>query len=126
MPAAKKKILVVSFDQQLADVRKTVLDEAGFQVLSAADLRAVRKACIEQSPDLVMIGYSLPPAEKRRVWVEVRDLCNCPVLELHQGGAPTLMPPAYFHQAEQPGDFLERVKAILNGTPRRKLSSSRS
>jgi DNA-binding response OmpR family regulator len=79
----QKKILVVSEDLHLADVRKDILEEAGFEVLSAHNFKEVQDAC-KKKPDLVMIGYSLRPAEKRRVWYEVREQCNMPVLELHE------------------------------------------
>jgi DNA-binding response OmpR family regulator len=62
---AKHKILVVSHDPHLADVRKVLLEAAGFQVFSASNLKAVQEGC-QKDPHLVMIGYSLPPAEKRR------------------------------------------------------------
>jgi DNA-binding response OmpR family regulator len=71
----QKKILVVSEDLHLADVRKDILEEAGFEVLSAHNFKEVQDAC-KKKPDLVMIGYSLRPAEKRRVWYEVREHCT--------------------------------------------------
>jgi len=113
MQAKRKKILVVSRDPRLADVRKKVLESAGFEVLEASDPIAVRKACLEAKPHLVMIGYSLPPADKRRVWVEAREYCKTPILELHVAEGPTLMPPAYFHEAQTADDFLITVQTIV-------------
>jgi DNA-binding response OmpR family regulator len=107
------KILVVSHDPSAADVRKSVLEANGFQVLAASDLLAVRKHCVESHPDLVMIGYSLPASEKRRVWLEVTERCKTPVLELHLDGAPSLMEPTYVHASKSADDFLETVKSIL-------------
>jgi DNA-binding response OmpR family regulator len=113
----QQKILVVSHDPHLADVRKDILELAGFEVLAAHNFKDVQEAC-KKKPDLVMIGYSLPPAEKRRVWVEVRENCNAPVLELHETQGPSLMADAFmadafFHQAAAPDDFLSAVKRIL-------------
>jgi DNA-binding response OmpR family regulator len=113
MKSQRKKIVVVSRDAKLAQLRKTVLETAGFEVLPAKDPETVRKACIEQKPHLVMVGYSVLPAQKRRVWVEVREHCKTPVLELHKGEKPTLISPAYFHQAVSPDDFLIRVQELV-------------
>ena len=110
---AQQKILVVSHDPHLADVRKHILEKAGFEVLAAHNFKDVQDAC-KKNPDLVMIGYSLPPAEKRRVWAEVREKCNIPILELHETSEPSLMENAFFHQAAAPDDFLSAVKRILN------------
>ena len=74
---SQHRILVASHDPHLADVRKGLLEAAGFQVFSASNLKAVQEAC-QKRPQLVMIGYSLPAAEKRRVWTEVRQLCGGP------------------------------------------------
>jgi DNA-binding response OmpR family regulator len=110
---ARRKIMVVSHDPHLADVRKDILEKAGFEVLSAHNFKDVQDAC-EKNPDLVMIGYSLPPAEKRRVWAEIREKCNVPILELHETQEPSLIADTFFHQATAPDDFLSAVKRILN------------
>lgn len=60
-----------------------------------------------------MIGYSVPPAQKRRVWDEARHFRKVPILELHRGHSPELMPPAYFHQSEAPDDFPRAVMRIV-------------
>lgn len=113
MKSQPKKILVVSRDPELADLRRRVLESAGFEVLPASDPETVRRACIDHKPHLVMVGYSVPPADKRRVWVEAREHCKTPILELHKRGNPTLMPPAYFHQSLSPDDFLVTVQEIV-------------
>jgi hypothetical protein len=65
-----------------------------------------------------MVGYSLPPAEKRRVFVEARQHCKTPVLELYQNGKPELMEDSLMssHLSRVPEDFLEAVDAVLKST----------
>ncbi len=118
----KKTILVVSLDTKLADIRKHVLQDAGFHVVEASHLKAVVTACHTGKIDLVMIGYSLPPAEKRRVWVEVRKHCKVAVLELHQGGKAEMMQEAntFTHRSETPSDFLAAAERILRAPRRRR------
>ncbi|HEY2359751.1 MAG TPA: hypothetical protein VGK36_01445 [Candidatus Angelobacter sp.] len=110
----KDKILVISRDPRLADVRRRVLENAGFKVLAASDSTAIRAECEMHKPRLVMMGYSLPPSEKRRVWAAVKEHCGVPVLELHKESGPELMSPAFFHQALAPDDFLAAVMKILS------------
>jgi DNA-binding response OmpR family regulator len=84
----KQAVLVASFDPNLADVRKHALESAGYLVVPAPDLLAVRSGCELGMIALVVIGYSLPPNEKRRVWNEIRQVCGkaTPILELYSHG----------------------------------------
>ncbi len=109
----KDKILVISRDPGLADVRRKVLEKAGFEVLAARDSSAIEPACTVHKPRLVMMGYSLLPSEKRRVWAAVKEHCDVPVLELHRKKGPELMSPAFFHESMAPDDFLNTVLKIL-------------
>jgi len=104
---------VVSRDPGLADVRRRVLENAGFEVLAASDSTAIPAACAVHKPRLVMLGYSLLPSEKRRVWAAVKQHCDVPVLELHRKKRPELMSPAFFHESAVPDDFLSTVMKIL-------------
>jgi len=113
MRPEKNTILVVSHNPQLADIRKSVLESAGFRVIPVNDDVSVRNFCRKQKPKLVMIGYSVPPAQKRRVWNEARRVCKVPILELHQGKTPELMPPAYFHESETPDDSISSILKIM-------------
>ncbi|PYY12482.1 MAG: hypothetical protein DMG61_16405, partial [Acidobacteria bacterium] len=64
MGLSKGKILVVSRDPRLADTRKTILEAAGFSVVAAMDDSAVEEACSKDGIKLIMLGYSLSPADK--------------------------------------------------------------
>jgi DNA-binding response OmpR family regulator len=112
MTITSQRILVVSHDPHLADVRKALLEAAGFQVLAARNMKEVQEAC-RKGPELVMIGYSVPPAAKRQVWAEVRERCKAPILELHKNEEPSLLADAFFHHVDRPDDFLAAVRRIL-------------
>ena len=115
MASPAPKILVVSHDPVLADIRKAVLERAGFKVIAATSNSEISDICKKKKPRLVIIGYSLTPAAKRRAWDKARKECKVPILELHRGKAPELMPPAFFHESETPDDFLTTVQRILKG-----------
>jgi len=59
MGSDKGKILVVSHDPNLADVRKRILEAAGYSVLEAATDQAIEEACCNDSISLIILGYSL-------------------------------------------------------------------
>jgi DNA-binding response OmpR family regulator len=112
---AQKTILVASHNPKLADVRKDALEKAGYRVIPAANVLDVRNACAGDKIDLAIVGYSIPPAGKRQVWIEVRNHCDIPILELYQSGPPELADESriFTHQAETPTDFVETVRKIL-------------
>jgi len=111
----KDRILVVSHDPGLGDVRRKVLEKAGFEVLAASDSSAIQAACAVHKPRLVMMGYSLLPSEKRRVWAAVKEHCDVPVLELHRKSGPELLSTDFSHESVAPDDFLATVMKILVG-----------
>ena len=126
-PEPKQTILVVSKEPDLADARAHVLEGAGYRVVSAMDLAAFRKACTEMPKiDLLIIGYSLPPSEKRRVFAAAKECGKAPVtLELYKDGRHDLLQSdtLVMHQSETPTDFLEAVNHILR-TNRRDMTQT--
>jgi CheY-like chemotaxis protein len=110
----RDRIVVVSRDPKLADVRKSILERAGFAVIAATDDVGIEEACKSGSVRLIMLGYSLAPADKRRVWAAVKAHCNIPILELHHRADPELVERNVFaHASEQPDDFIDSVRKIL-------------
>ncbi len=113
-----KSVLVASRDPKLADVRKRVLENAGYRVFPASSVREVEKGCKENDIHLVLVGYSVPPSRKRRIFMAARKHCKTPILELFSTGEPELVQQshAYAHHAEVPEDFLEAVYSILKAS----------
>jgi len=115
MDSGKAKILIVSRDPNLADLRKQVLEVAGYSVLEASTEQAVEEACSNDGISLIMLGYSLEPSMKRRVWAASRRYCDVPILELHYGGSPELVERNVFaHESQKADDFLHVVEDLLN------------
>ena len=120
MARSKGKILVVSRNPRLADIRKTVLEAAGFTVIAAmligaTDDSAVEQACRTNGIQLIMLGYSLAPADKRRVWAKSRQYCNVPILELQKGGRlPEFVNRNLFaHESKDAKDFLLALEDVI-------------
>ncbi len=111
-------ILVASRDPVLADVRKKVLEGAGYDVIPAHDSETVGKTCVERNVRLVMLGYSLPPADKRRIWKAAREFCHVPILELYRKGEPEIVDQnVHYHESQTPDDFLDKVKRLTLERP---------
>jgi DNA-binding response OmpR family regulator len=116
----KTKILVASRNLQQADVRKKVLEEAGFAVIAAPDIKTVEQACDKHDVRLALIGYSLPPSEKRRVWDYLRKNCpEVPILQLYsKGQADIVEGNIILHEVVKTGDFLPTVLRLLGSKAR--------
>jgi DNA-binding response OmpR family regulator len=111
----KKTVLVVSRHPHLADVRKKVLEEAGYGVVSISEPESLEEACRNHKISLVLVGYSLTPAEKRRITAEAITFCNCPILELWDREPPRVRIDnrIFDHYSLAPEDFLDTVNGIL-------------
>jgi len=114
----KDTILVASWDPALEAARKRVLESAGYEVLLARGSNGVRNVCKKRRVSLVLIGYSLPPSEKRRVWSEARTVCKTPILQLYRGDKPELLESTalFAHQTNAPDDFVLAIQDILQRT----------
>jgi DNA-binding response OmpR family regulator len=115
---AKKTVLVVSRHPELADVRKHVLEQSGFEVVSINEPESLEEACRNHKINLVLVGYSLTPTEKRRVAAEAITLCKCPILELWDSEPPRVRihHRIFDHYSLTPEDFLQTVQSLLGGT----------
>jgi len=61
-----------------------------------------------------MLGYSLPPADKRRIWKAAREKCKVPILELHRNSAPEVLDQnVFYHESKTPEDFLDMHPEML-------------
>jgi hypothetical protein len=117
MLMAGKTVLVASRHPHLEDVRKHVLEEAGYQVITIRNPEAVEETCNEKKVDLVLIGYSVTAAEKGRIAAEALRICKCPIVELWDREPPQLRDGVFAHFSLTPQDFLGTVQSILRDAP---------
>ena len=110
------RILSVTNDPSLAVTREMLLTAAGFEVSTFLDVAKAIDACKDkdQSFDLVVLGHSIPLAERRAMAKEVRSRCAAPVLALVRSGEARLPEADYFFDSlENPALLLETVIRIL-------------
>ena len=115
-----KTVLLASLDPALTNLRKRVLEFAGYRVIAVDSIAQIASRCRNEKIDLVLIGCSLSPSEKRNFWAESSNYCSSLVLELYTDSPPELMddPRTYVHHPLTSVDFVEAVRAVL--TLRRK------
>ena len=115
----KQTVLVVSRHLRLSDVRKKVLEDAGYNVVPISAPEPIEEACRNHQISLVLVGYSLTPAEKRRVVADALSCCKCPILEMWDREPPRVRMDLriYDHYSLTPEDFLDKVKTILKTAP---------
>jgi DNA-binding NtrC family response regulator len=115
IPSGKSTIMVVSRDPGLRDIRARVLREAGYEVVPLTSVFELRKACERDQIALIVMGYSVAPNEKRRVWKQAKEFCKVPVLELYRDGHCALVETTrlYTHESHTPTDFVDAVNSIL-------------
>jgi len=109
-----RTILLASVDPALTDLKKRLLEAAGYQVIVAGTASNIAGRCLNRKIDLVLIGSSLSAEQKRRVWAEYRNQCSS-ILELYRDGSPELMDDArtYVHHPVTSVDFVQAVEAVL-------------
>jgi hypothetical protein len=110
-----KTVLLASLDPALTTLRKRVLEVAGYRVIAVDSIAQIASSCRNEKIDLVLIGSSLSPAEKRNFWAESRNYCGSLVLELYSEAPPELMHDTrtYVHHSLTSVDFVEAVRAVL-------------
>ena len=112
----RKTVLVVSRHPHLEDVRKRVLEDAGYHVIAIRTPEQVEEASKDCKIDLAVIGYSVTPAEKRLIAAETVMFCQCPILELWDREPPQLTERGvsiFDHYSLKADDFLTTVHRIL-------------
>ena len=110
----RNRILSLTYDPSLARTRELLLTSAGFEVSTFLDVAEAIAACKNRSFDLVVLGHSIPLAERRTLVKEVRSKCATPVLAMLRHGEPRLPEADYFFDSlENPALLLETVMKIL-------------
>ena len=87
MPARSpqtKRVLSISYDLSLLRTRQLLLEQAGFEVVSATEIAHAVEACEKSnSPfDLVILGHSIPYEDKREFITHIKHNSNAPILLL--------------------------------------------
>lgn len=79
-------ILSLSYDRMLLMSRQSVLESRGYRVTSAEGFEQGLAACRNADYDLLLIGHSVPPADKQAIIEASKQHSQSPILALLRPG----------------------------------------
>jgi DNA-binding NtrC family response regulator len=126
MSSRTKRILSISYDESLLTTRQMILEQEGFEVVSAYGFAEASLVC-KNNPtfDLIIMGHSMPRADKTALVDMLRPHCPAPVLSIRRHNDPPL-PEAQFSvdSYDGPNALIATVKSALEMESRRASSPS--
>jgi CheY-like chemotaxis protein len=111
-----RSVLVISWHQSLAKTREMLLSTAGYVVTSAVGRAEAALRC-RSGADLLVLGHSVPSAEKKEVIACYRQYSTGPVLSLLRSDQQKLPDADYGVEASDPAEVVQVVRRILHDEP---------
>lgn len=111
------RILSVSYDELLLKMRHMILENAGYDVVSAHGFEASIEQCKRGGFDLFVLGHSIPHADKRNMVDAFRRACPAPIISLSRGASEQWVDGAEFHVDPDPEPLLELVARVEKKSP---------
>src|SRR5262245_25685224 len=115
MPGSKH-ILLVSYDEQRLIERRKLLEGRGYKVSSALGFEEAVANCGDgsaRSCDLLILGHSIPFAEKRRIIGAFRANAAAPILSVWKPHERVESGVDYVAFSDSPDKLLDNVSTIL-------------
>src|ERR1700756_2402762 len=111
-----KRVLSISYDLSLLWTRQLLLEQLGYEVLSAEGFAQAWAAAEDKNNhfDLIILGHSIPPNDKKAIVQHMRDSCSCPILALLRPYESPVVDAAVSIDAGDPNAFLEAVRQMFN------------
>jgi CheY-like chemotaxis protein len=113
--AMKNRILLISYDPSLLKTRQWILEQAGYEVLSALGFTAAVEVCQTRHDfDLVLMGHSMPQKDKIALFEALQPNCEAPLLSILRPGELPIPQATYaVESSDGPEALLEAVKKVL-------------
>jgi DNA-binding response OmpR family regulator len=110
-----KRILSVSYDRALLWTRQMLLEQLGYDVVSAEGFSQAWEAAEKGGTpfDLIILGHSIPPTDKRAMVDHIRRSCDCPIMALLRPHESPVAEAATSIDAGDPHAFLKAVQTML-------------
>jgi DNA-binding response OmpR family regulator len=111
---SSSRILSISFDNLIGVARNGTLAQAGYAVSPATSTTRAFELLKELHFDLVIIGDSVPTAERRLLFLEIDRKWGTPVLLVDSGEAdPMIRARAHISEKATSGEMLAAVAALV-------------
>jgi len=108
-----KRILCVSWEHSLAETRKMLLSSRGYSVVSVVGMPEAIRVCQNIRSDLLLLGHSVPPPEKRKIVEVYRAHNSGPVISLLNPNQSKLPEVEYGVETHNPKSLLQTVEDIF-------------
>jgi DNA-binding response OmpR family regulator len=110
-----KRILSISYDRALLWTRQLLLEQLGYEVLSAEGFSQAWDAAANKANrfDLIILGHSIPSTDKHAIVSHMRATCDCPILALLRPYESPVSEAAVSIDAGDPNAFLGAVRKML-------------
>ena len=111
-----KRILSISYDRALLWTRQLLLEQLGYNVVSAEGFAQAWEAADPKRDhfDLIILGHSIPPNDKKAIVAHMRNSCDCPILALLRPYEAPVSEAAVSIDAGDPNAFLSAVRNMLD------------
>jgi DNA-binding response OmpR family regulator len=113
-----KRILSISYDVSLLLTRKYLLEQAGFEVVSAEGFVEAMEACdagVRQF-DLIVVGHTIPRKDKEKIIAHIRQQCSAPILALLKSYEGAVNGADRSVEASSPNILLATVREMLEAS----------
>jgi DNA-binding response OmpR family regulator len=108
-----KHILCVSYNDRLLIERGRLLEQQGYRVTSALGFKEAFAVCQGSAFDLVILGHSIPYADKKTLIENLRSSSATPVLSIWQHDGRVVDTAHYLGFSDKPDELLKSVSIIL-------------
>ena len=111
-----KRILSISYDRALLWTRQLLLEQLGYNVVSAEGFAQAWEATDTKRDhfDVIILGHSIPPNDKKAIVAHLRDSCDCPILALLRPYEAPVSEATMSIDAADPNAFLSAVRKMLD------------
>jgi DNA-binding response OmpR family regulator len=111
-----QKVLCVSFDKAVSDIRCAALKEAGYAVTATIDVKEALDLLSRERFDLLIVGHRFAKADKYLLAVEAEEKADVPVLLVCGTSAERDIPAAgRVYALEGTAGLLTAAAALLSG-----------
>jgi DNA-binding response OmpR family regulator len=108
-----KLILSVSYEEPLLKTRHALLERHGYAVTSALGFAQALAKCKDGAFDLLILGHSIPGADKEKVIKAFRSKHASPILSLWRQNEPIMATAEYLAFSDNPQELPKGVATIF-------------
>ena len=121
MPNAEHnvRILSVSYDELLLKMRRMILENAGYAVVSAHGLEKSLEECNKGDFDVFVLGHSIPSRDKRQMVETFRRNCPGCIISITRGASEQRVEGADYRIDPDPEPLLKLIAEIVQKTESR-------